>query len=351
MDYTHDAPIVTAGRPAVFPEREYWQRLHTVGRRVAVILITVLTLMFAYEALLVLPYSDSIADIVATCLVVIPAAVGVALYPVRVRKSARRALQTVWYNEQADKACLTSGCTFTFYGDRVVRTDLRGETVLYFDRITLFTETIHGFYLQAGTTDMLLRAADLTAEQAVAIRIHLRSHIPPQRIRVKGQVQARLAAPLSLPVFESRDRVLARASVKLVRSTHQPLREWMQQFVLPAMIVYGTVIAQVWPLVYFYPVNLLLVCGVCVIVGVLLTTWFAGNDKKVPVLLAFTQEGLAAFAGGQSYFLVWERLRLHATPHGIWVISPDGGRMFVPFQTMDNPDPVRQLIKGESYNG
>lgn len=357
MDYTRDNPLVTTGRFAVYNEREYWRRLHAGSRHVVVALMAVLTVLFAWEALIALAYMPSWADKIVTLAVVVPATVFTCIYPFRVINAEKTRFLNDFFTEQADKARQAVGYTVALYDDRVVYTDLRGETVIPFSRVTLCTETAHGLYLQAGTTAVLWRSADLTAEQLSAVRDWLRARIPAQRIRVKRAAKGALTEPLLMPLFQNPDRVVARAALTseypFLRSIRQKrTRDLTQRFVFPAMLVYGAVIAQVISLVYYYLVNLALICAGCVMLGVLFTTWFTREkSEKIPLSLAFTVEGLAVFTQGQSSFTMWQRLKVRLAAHGIWLISPNGDRWFVPFRSMDDPDAVRQLIKGESYNG
>lgn len=349
MDYEQYTPIVLAGRFPSFEEREQWQRVRDSGRTLVVALITLLTLLFAYEALLLLQGEWSRMDVLVTLAVLIPAAVFTALFPIRYRHRQRNALQTEWYTEQADKAALEAGTVIALYPDRAVRTDLRGETVILFSQVTLCTETLHGFHLETPDSALLIRAADLTAAQLLQVRAVLHGGIARERIRTKRAAMSCLREPLPLPVWENTDRVVARAQVTLrrpwLRSVRkQRLHALLRQAVLPASVVYGVVIAESLPAHSYYPMDLLLMCAACVAAGMLLTALLsAAYGKKTPLALAFTRQGVAMLANGHSRFLVWERLRVAAYDNGIRLLLPSGGQIKIPYSRMDDPEAVRLL--------
>lgn len=342
-DYTQHTPLIVAGRSPSFAERQYWQRLHDGLSRVAVWLAIILTLFFGYSATWSVWRQRSAWEIVLSGVVLVPGMALVAFYPRYGKHTVQNALKTAWYNEQADKARLFAGNTVTLWDDRAVWTDLRGETTLFFRDVTLCTESVHGFFLQAGTATLLLRAADLTTEQVAAVRERLRTALPQERYRTKSTAIGCLHEALPLPAFENDDTVTFRTAVEValprVGALHKKRRQLGRMFLTPAGLIYGCLLANTVSVTGQYALDLVLFC-VATVAGMYalstLLTW-QKKTRKTTVYVAFTRDGVALFAGGQHFFYVWERVKLRENAHYIWITFPEGESL--------------KLNKGDSYHG
>ena len=351
MEYTTQTPLIVAGRSPSFAERQYWQRQHNGLRRATVWLMVGITAYFAYSAWMTIFYM-TFWDAIITALVLLVPTVLTLWFPFYDGHQRENELKTVWYNEQADKKRLENGYTVTLWDDRVVMTDLRGETTVPFSRITLCTETVYGFYLHADTTDFLIRAADLTPEQATAVRNWLQTVIPPQHYRLKSRVMGRLSEALPLSVFQTDDCVVARTAAQKQLPTKTNRLAMARMFVVPLGVIYGTMIAQtvtvtthyLWDLVLFAAIGMAVAFGLFSILS-------ATHSAKKRTYVALTRDGVAMFEDGCHSFYTWERVKRHGGFHNLTLQFPNGDRMRMPYAQFDDPEAVLYLIKGDSYHG
>lgn len=341
--------ILTASRLPTWPERERWYRLFWRGRNAAVVVLTLLTLFFiGYIG------SASAGDELNNAVVrLILGAAGVwmVVFLVVRHRSIRNRMHTDWYNEQADRKRLAAGHTVALYGDRVVRTDLRGATTMYFSAVTACTETADGICLSAGATHILIRGGDLTPEQLYLVREHLRERLPGRVFHVKKPAVAGLADPLAIPVFASSDEVLFRAAMAFPRPAlrsrrNRELTLLQRGFVLPAMLVYGTGLAVSISVTEVFLLDLLLFCAGTVAGGLLLTWLLTRFDRQRTVVsLAVTREGLAAFTNGRSDFIVWERCRPTAQKAGLHLLFADGNALKIPWSCFEQPEAIQDFLR------
>ncbi len=353
MEYKDQALyILTAGRLPTWPEREHWQRTLNGSRSLCVWLMVLFTLFFAHNAVAVsLSANDGTRALMTTVLMV---AAGIALiwFTVAHRHRCRTALQTQWYDEQADKKRLEAGYTVALYGDRIVRTDLRGATTFPYSRITACFETVYGFYVQAGTGGILIRGADLTPEQVAMIRELLQTKLDPAIFHIKGRAMAALTDPLPIPCFDNDDRVITRATVTLRQawedsSRYEVYRQTAKGLVIPAMVVYGTSLANTLSVTGLFFLDLALLCPGAVMVGMLILWCLSAfGERQVRLSLAFTRDGLAAFAEGRSYFVPWERVRLTEEKHGVNALFSDGNSLKIPWNCMEDAEQIRRQTNG-----
>ena len=347
MDYTEHTPLVVAGRPPSFEERTYWQGLHDGLRRAAVWLMAALSCFFAYHAWWMVPRMPFF-DGLLTAVLLTPATLMGIFYPFYDKHVRENALKTAWYTEQADKARLAAGNTVTLWDDRVVWTDLRGETTLWFSCVTLCTESVHGFCLQADTANLLIRAADLTAEQVIAVRQRLQTALPRECYRTKSAAIGCLHVALPLPVFENDDEVLSRTAVDVALPRTATLREKRirmgHRLLVPAGIIFGVIFAGTLSVLPLYWMNLLFFCvTVTAAVNALLALLVTQKKRrKTTVYAAFTRDGVALFSNGQQFFFVWERVKVRENARYRWLIFPDGDRLRLP---------RKSHLKGDSYHG
>ncbi len=337
------SPLTVAGRQPSFEERTYWQRLHDGLRRLVLWLAVILTCFFAYSAGWSVWQQRTPLESLITCALLFPGLTFVPYSLVYSNYLRQNKLKTAWYDEQADKARLAAGYTVTLWDDRAVYTDLRGETTLWFSAVTLCTESVHGFFLQAGTANLLIRAADLTAEQVTAVRERLHTALPQERYRTKSTAMACLGEALPLPVFQNDDVVTFRTTVDValprVGTLHKTRRKIGRMFVVPAGLIYACMLADVVTVTGHYLLDLALLC-VATVVGMnvlLALLTLQPKTRTVTVQVAFTRDGVAVFANGQQFFYVWERVQRHETAHQIWLTFPEGERL--------------KLNKGDSYHG
>lgn len=341
--------ILTAGRLPAWPERERWYRLFWRNRNAAVLVMTLLTLFFT-------GYigsgstGDGVGDAVVR-LILGAAVVWMVVFLAVRRRAIRNRMHTDWYNEQADRKRLAAGHTVALYGDRVVRTDLRGATTMYFSAVTACTETADGICLSAGSTHLLIRGGDLTPEQLYLVREHLLQRLPGRVFHVKRAAVAGLAEPLPIPVFSSSDEVLFRAAMAFPRPALRSRREkeltmLQRGFVLPAMLMYGTGLATSVSVTDVFLLDLLLFCA-AMVAGGLLLTWLltrCGRQRTV-VSLAVTREGLAAFTNGRSDFIVWERCRPTAQKAGLHLLFADGNALKIPWPCFEQPEAIQDFLR------
>ncbi len=347
MEYTDQMPLVVAGRMPSFPERQYWQRLHSGLRRAAVWGMTLITAYFAYSAWETLFYLSFWEAILTAAVLLVPTLL-MLWFPFYDKHERENALKTVWYNEQADKQRLSAGYTVALWDDRAVVTDLRGETTMLFADVTLCTETVHGFYLQAGTTDLLIRSADLTPEQATAVRALLQTVIPRERYRQKSTAMACLREALPFPVFQNDDTVVARATTRIQR----PRTAISRMFVIPAGVIFGVMLAETVTLTAYYVADLLILAavGAAVLCGALFV-FSVAERKPHTVYIALTRDGVAAFENGHHYFLTWERVQLKRRSYSVEIAFKNGNSLKIPYSQFDNPQAILQIRKGDSYHG
>ena len=351
MEPTTQTPLVIAGRMPSFPERQYWQRLHSGLRRAAVWGMTLITAYFAYSAWETLFYLSFWEAILTTAVLLVPTVL-MLWFPFYDKHERENALKTVWYNEQADKNRLAAGYTVTLWGDSAVVTDLRGETVIPFSQVTLCTETVHGFHLQASTTDLLIRSADLTPEQATAVRALLQTVIPCERYRQKSTAMACLREALPLPIFQNDDMVVTRAVVNMPTFRKRKRLAMARMVVIPAGVIFGVVLAETVALTAYYGVDLLIlvIATVSVLYGALCLLTVNGR-KSLTVHMALTRDGVAAFENGHHYFLTWERVQLKRRSYTVEFVFPNDCQIKIPYAQIDDPQAILQFRKGDSYHG
>ncbi|MBR2338006.1 MAG: hypothetical protein IKA63_00890 [Clostridia bacterium] len=345
--------IVTAGRSPSWPERERWQKTMHGSRSLVWILALILTLFFAYDAVVTavtsLGSSPSwwmVLELLAILLVAVGGTVWLCFFPMMYNHRLRNELQTQWYDSQADRKRLEAGYTIGFYGDRVVHTDVRGATVLYYPQITACVETADGIALSSETVYILVRAQDLTAQQLLYIREHLRERLAPSVFRIKAVPLAYLQEPLPVMPFQNDDAVIAHGTIALPRRGtlyRQRLRTVTVNFLIPAMLVYGAALTAYLPVTGSKLLDLLIFCGgmlagACLLVRGL--TLF--GKKRTRCELAFTREGLASYRDGVTGFSVWERVRVTLLKKGVYLQFFDGTHLTVPWKTIDQPDAVRE---------
>lgn len=344
MESTTQTPLVIAGRPPSFAERQYWQRLHSGLRRAAVWLMAGITAYFAYSAWVTVFYMTFWEAIITAAVLIVPTVL-MLWFPLYDGHQRENALKTAWYNEQADKLCLSAGYTVTLWDDCVVKTDLRGETTVPFARVTLCTETIHGFYLQAGTTDVLIRSADLTTEQVTTLRARLQTALPRERYRQKSPAIACLREALPIPAFQNDDVVVARAAVNMPSSRNRKRLDMARMFAAPAGVIYGAMVAQTVTVTAYYLLDLLILCavGAALLYGLLFVLSAKAKGDVKTVHLALTRDGVASFCGGQHFFLAWERIKVEHRYYSMRMYFPGGDRLRIAYAQFDDPEAVRQI--------
>ena len=340
--------VAVAGRVLSFPERERWDRYKHGFRTLAVWLLTLLVVIFGYDTVM-----QAFASGEWQYLLVVPIAlVGMVMsvvFAVGERKRRRRDLQTQWYNEQADKPRLLAGVLVELYEDRAVRTDLRSTAVLFYRELTAVTETADGFLLQAGNRELVIRSADLTDGQAALVRECLRQAASGV-YQYKKTATGRLEQPLPIPVFHSTDAVLSRGSITLSRGVpaERVRRERMRMvlgWVVPMTAVLGHTLACWITVTAVFAVDLLLLTGTSMAVGVLLTVFGSlfGKNRTV-VQLAITREGVGGFANGVSEFVVWSRVKASTNNRGLYLFFPDDVPLCIPWRCLEHPEAVQQLF-------
>ncbi len=344
--------MLLAGRFLSWQEREYRQKLQSSLRRAVGVLLVLTALLFAWEACLYPTADNNTAAMMVTAMVDFAAAI-LIWFPFSERHRARVRLQTEWYDEQADKALLFFGCMFSLYDDRVVYTDCRSEKTLYWKDITVCVETPYGVLLETNDTEVFFRAADLTAEQADDLRIYLLEHDQNACYRKKGTLCGRLDSPLPLPVFENDDTVITRAQAVwrdggVSRAGMTRIRGLYGKLVLPAALICATVFTKILSITDIYVVDLLLFCGGFAVIGFLLTVLFAARPiKKIPLSIAFTRDGIAVFANGNSYFAMNSRVRRQTTKKALLLTFSNGNTVTVPYKYIEDAE----KIKGDKTNG
>ena len=342
----------TAGRVLPFSVRRQWDQLNNRLRSWTVWLVCLLTVILAYDTLLQLLSSGEAQRLIAVPFVV-AGGVLTALFAVGERKARLRALQTGWYNEQADKPRLLSGVLIELYGDRAVRTDLRTTATVYYRDLTAVIETANGFLLLAGSREVVINSADMTPEQTAMVAEILRREAGAV-YQYKQAAVGRMAQPLPLPLFESTDAIVSRGTITLSRGvpaeqTRRQRVRLLTAWILPMTAVFGCTLACWVSLTQTFVLDLLLLMGTSMAVGVLLTAfgWLFGN-RRMTVQIAITREGIGGFAGGVSEFLVWGRVRVRLTERGLHLTFPDDIPLCIPWRSMDDPTAVQQFFNTQS---
>lgn len=353
MEYTNQTPLLLAGRAPSFAERQYWQRSLRGLRRVAVWLMTAITAYFAYSAwvtIFMMPFLEALG----TAVVLLPATVLALWFPIYDNHNRENNLKTAWYNEQADKQRLDSGCRIALWDDRAVMTDYRGETTISFSQVTLCIETIHGFLLQSVGTTILIRSADMTPEQVEQVRARLKQAILPERYCSKQAAIGCLREPLPIPSFQNNDRVMARALLDMPSPRIRKRLKAARMFAVPTGVIYGVVVAQTVAVTGYYVADLIAFCAVGALLayGLLVVLATRSKNEYVMVHIALTHDGLAAFCDGQHYFLTWERINVEHRYYSVRMYFPSGDRLRVAYAQFDDPEAVRQIgFKGDNYHG
>ncbi len=338
--------MVLAGRFPSWKEREYHQKTRRRLRRTVGILLVLAALLFAWEACVYPLSGDDVGIVLCTLLINVAAAVALCCFPFFEKKRERTALQTVWYDEQADKTLLFFGCMYSLYDDRVVYTDCRCEKTLYWNDITVCTETPYGFLLETTETQLWIRAADLTPEQSNDLRIYLCEHDRNACYRKKGTLYGRLPAPLPLPVFENDDTVITRAqtvwrSRPLSKTDRARVRGLYLNPVLPVSFICATIFAYFLHITDVYLVDLLLFCVGGAAIGWLLTMLLTVPPaKKVPMNIAFTRDGVAVFSNGNGYFAMNSRVRRQTTKKALLLTFSNGKTVSIPYTQIEDVEKI-----------
>ncbi len=338
--------MLVAGRFLSWQEREYRQKFRSKLRRTVGVLLLLTALLFAWEACLYPTADNHTAAMVVTVLINFAAVAVLIWFPFSEKRRERIGLQTEWYDEQADKTLLFFGCMFSLYDDRVVYTDCRSEKTLYWKDITVCVETPYGFLLETNDADVWIRAADLTAEQAADLRVYLLEHDQNACYRKKGTLYGRLASPLPLPVFENDDTVITRAQTvwregKFSKAVRTRVRGLYGKLVLPVSLICATLFAKIISITDIYFVDLLLFCAGFAVIGFLLTILLAAPPrKKIPLTIAFTRDGIAVFANGNSYFAMNSRVRRQSMKKELLLTFSNGKTVSVPYANIEDADQV-----------
>ena len=337
--------MVLAGRFPSWKEREYRQKIRHRLRHTITVLLVLIALVFAWDAC-VYSLSTDVGAMVCTLLVNSAAAIALICFPFLERRREKIALQTAWYDEQADKTLLFFGCMYSLYDDRVVYTDCRSEKTLYWNDITVCLETPYGFLLETTETQLWIRAADLTAEQAADLRVYFCEHDRNACYRKKGTLYGRSPAPLPLPVFENDDTVITRAqtvwrSRPLSKADRARVRGLYQTPVLPVSLICATIFAYFLRITDFYFVDLLLFCVGGGVIGWLLTALLTVPPaKKIPISIAFTRDGVAVFANGNGYFAMNSRVRRQTTKKALRLTFSNGKTVSVPYTQIEDAEKI-----------
>lgn len=337
--------MVLAGRFPSWKEREYRQKIRHRLRHTVTVLLVLTALLFAWEACAYSAGSD-VGITVCTMLVNFVAGTALIWFPFLEKRRERTALQTAWYDEQADKTLLFFGCMYSLYDDRVVYTDCRSEKTLYWNNITVCTETPYGFLLETAETELWIRAADLTAEQASEVRIYLLEHDQNACYRKKGTLYGRSPAPLPLPVFENDDTVITRAqavwrSRPLSKADRARVRGLYLNPILPVSLICATIFAYFLRITDVYFLDLILFCVGGAMIGWLLTALLTVPPaKKVPMSIAFTRDGVAVFANGNGYFAMNSRVRRQTTKKALKLTFSNGKTVSVPYAQIEDAEKI-----------
>ncbi len=338
---------VLAGRVPGWPERERWKKTMN-GIRGAILVATIL--LAEFFALNALGMSTELTGPAAAVVGLAAVAGGLWLIVGGIlwRHDTEFRMKTAWYNEQADKRRLAAGSTLELCGDRVVYTDLRSRTVIFFDRVTACVETIDGFLLTADTARLLIRGGDVTAEQCDQVRTWLKTHLPAGVYRTTAAAIPLRKMPLPIPAFYNEDKVEARATLSRISPlVGKRLRRLTGWFMLPAALIYAAFLTSLVSATGHALLDMALYSGL------LFLAWACAawplsllHTKPVTVQLAFTRDGLAWNTDAGSDFLVWERLRVQVTARSLRLHFPDGTALTVPRGALDAPQFITNLAFG-----
>ena len=344
-------PITVAGRVLSFDRRRRWDRYKNGYRRLTVWLFTVLAVFFGFDTLtqLLSAVGEGDVEFLVGVPIVVAGAVLAILFAAGQSKRGLRDLQTAWYNEQADQARLMAGIRIDLYDDRVVRSDLRSTVTLYYRELTAVTETADGILLQAGNREIVISGVDLTPWQVSQVQLCLREAAAAV-YRLKKPTVGQLLEPLPIPVLTVEDTVISRGNITLSRPVPAEMyRRWQMntvtRWVLPLAAVFGATLACWVALTDWFVVDLLLLVGGSMAIGVLLSLFGSSLGKRrTAVQLVVTRHGIGGFANGASDFLVWSRMRVRLTPQGLRLTLPDNVLLSIPWRCLEHPEAVQQLF-------
>ncbi len=345
MEYnTQGLYMVLAGRFASWQERTYLYKIRSSMRRAVEVLFVLAGLLFAFEAYSYAEIEKKIDVVVCTLLIGLVTAIMLIWFLFWEKHQQQSALQTQWYDEQADKTLLFFGCMYSLYDDRIVYADCRCQKTLYWKNITVCLETPFGFLVETDSVSIYIRAADLTSEQAEEVRIYLCEHDQNACYRKKATLYGRLSDPLPLPVFENEDEVITRAQIVYrdrASFGQSRVRGLYEKLVFPVSMICGTIFAEFLTITDIFFVDLLLFCVGFIAISGILTVWLSATKSKKRLLsIAFTGEGIALSENGNSFFVMNSRIRRKITKKVLLLTFSNGTILSVPLANIEDAEKI-----------
>ena len=345
--------ILVSGREPTQPEYAEIARLTSGHGTTLAAAMALLVLLFGWMAVIDAAFGGNRGILTATILLVLASLLLLAVGMVRAKTRMDRKRQLVYFTQMADPETL-QGRKLEFYDDRIEVASARGTSVLPFSEVTAYIETSQVIALLSGGYCVFIRGLDLTAYDAGLIRAHLKARVPAKLVRIKGTLVPGLSQPLPIPVFASRDEVLARARIpySAAEERRQRGRRLLATLpvVLPMLLLLGTAMAQYVILSDWFLLDTAVFFAGFTAVYLLAGLLFRATVPRRPrdetddaLHLAITRDGVAFCRKGKTGFAVRACVRPTNASGGVRLVLPYTS-CFIPESAMEQPAQFRALL-------
>lgn len=269
---------------------------------------------------------------------------------------ARRELARRW---KLHAAATEGGLTTTWYVDRVVQASTRWCEVVRFSDRTRYVEHEELLVLEDDAHRVVLRAEDLTPEQAQAVYERICAVVPPARQYAAGRFFATRTQPLPPPFPTAEPARYERFSAAFVSEKSRFLKAgglWLW-IVAMSMALAGQLTAMFAVTPYFLLDYVLFAAGLLAAAAGVSAFWLwrdsvaaekARRRQEPMVTLTFTGEGLHIAHSETEQFVVAADVYARRTENGARLYTPAGHFVF-PWNAAQNRQQLEWMLFGQRY--
>lgn len=249
-------------------------------------------------------------------------------------------------------AATDGGVVTVIHPDRVEQTAARWQTVMYFTGQTRYVETHDLMILEDDRQQIVLRAADLTPEEAQAAFEYICLAIPPVRQYATGRFTARRQQPAPPPFSTTAPACYERFSYQPVGKAPFAVPAGLLWWLTAAAMVIGGSFVTLFAITDFFLVDFLIVFALLLAGGLggsLATLWLWRNATPPgdpTVTLAFTAVGLRVEQGGIQQFVAASDVKARRTENGARLTTPAGVFTF-PWTATQNRQQLEWMLFGQ----
>ncbi len=320
--------------------------------------LVALFLLMGFEALMYSSYYDFDLELPVTRLLLLLALILASIGGTSWKNRGRRKLVDHF---SAYTAANTGGIITTVYDDRVEQQSTLQRTVLHFEKLQYFLETPELLVLAGSRRFIVLRADDITQEQAQQLYTRICRCVPPGKRQFAGHFLSRRTTAQELPdISAGVPQVLMQFEVR--PGSNERIREAvslaLSRLVLPfgaIAFVMTALFTTLYTLTGIYLMDVLLLVAILwggsLLLAIPFSRLLSRREEKalradypadtIPVTI--TTAGLTFLEYGEETFLSPAQLRIQPVREGV-VLQTPYGRLPILWAEVPDPDLLRGLL-------